>query len=200
VRAYKFRSSKQIARALDIIHDRRLHCADWSTFNDPREGFFEYSPGDKKKAQVIRSAKKRYKIGCLSKSFGSRLLWAHYASGFDGLAVEVDLPAPSHGNRIYHVTYEETLPNADLHSGDFDAVALSFLRRKDSEWCYEDEVRIIQEDTWYHLDAPVERIIVGHRFNKSLLDALRMVCQNQKIDLKCTRIEDREVIAINCDP
>jgi hypothetical protein len=104
--AFKFRSSTQIARALDIIFEERLHCADWSTFNDPREGFFEYAPAYAQKLQAIRSAKTRYRICCLSKSIGSRLLWAHHASGFDGLAIEVELPAHEHGNRYYDVTYE----------------------------------------------------------------------------------------------
>lgn len=188
----------QIARALDIIFEGRLHCADWTTFNDPREGFFEHSRGDNQKAQAIRSAKRRYRICCLSKSFGSRLLWAHYAAGFDGLAIELDLPPQSDYGPIFDVSYEQALPNADLQPGDFDAIALSFLRRKDREWCYEDEVRIIQDDIWYHLNIPVQRIIVGHRFNKALLKALRLVCQDQNIELKCTNIDDREVVAVDC--
>jgi len=125
-------------------------------------------------------------------------LWAHYAAGFDGLAIELDLPPQSDYGPIFDVSYEQALPNADLQPGDFDAIALSFLRRKDREWCYEDEVRIIQDDIWYHLNIPVQRIIVGHRFNKALLKALRLVCQDQNIELKCTNIDDREVVAVDC--
>jgi hypothetical protein len=125
------------------------------------------------------------------------LLWAHYASGFDGLAIEVDIPQGSNYGPIYDVTYEEALPHADVQPGDFDAQALSFLSRKDREWCYEDEVRVIQEDVWYPLNAPVQRIIVGRRFDQSLLKALRLVCQKQNIQLQRTSIEDREVVAID---
>src|SRR5260370_27481511 len=146
--AYKFRSSKQIARALDIIFEQRLHCADSSTFNDPRDGFFEYSPNYNQNIQAIRNAKMRYRICCLSKSMSSRLLWAHYASGFDGLAIEVDIPTPDH--RVYDVNYNDVLPNVALHNGMLlDDMALAFLRRKDHEWEYEDEVRIIQPEEWF---------------------------------------------------
>src|ERR1043165_9049204 len=132
--AYKFRSSAQLALALDIIFDRRLHCADWTTFNDPREGFFEYSSRDNQKAQAIRSAKGRYKVCCLSQTFGSRLLWAHYAAGFDGMAIEIDIPTPADDERIYHVKYNDSLPNASRYRGNFDDIALAFLSRKDRDW------------------------------------------------------------------
>jgi hypothetical protein len=132
VLAYKFRSSAQIARAFEIIFEGRLHCADWTTFNDPREGFFEYTVGDNQKANAIRTAKRRFRICCLSRSYSSRLLWAHYAAGFDGLAIEVTVPDPSEHGPVYAVTYEEELPHADLHLTNFDDLALSFLRRKDS--------------------------------------------------------------------
>jgi hypothetical protein len=132
--AYKFRSSAQIARALDIIFEQRLHCADWSTFNDPREGFFHYSPADRQKLNALRLAKQRYRICCLSKTMESRLLWAHYASGFDGLAIQVELPDDDHPITIHDVNYEDVLPDAALHPGAFaDELALSFLQRKDRE-------------------------------------------------------------------
>src|SRR5687767_8173034 len=121
--AYKFRSSAQIARAFDIVFEGRLHCADWTTFNDPREGFFRYTQGDTQKANAIRTAKRRFRICCLSKSYSSRLLWAHYAAGFDGLAIEVNIPEPSDFGPGYEVSYEDGLPHADLHPGDFDAQA-----------------------------------------------------------------------------
>jgi hypothetical protein len=194
--AYKFRSSKPFARTLDIICEGRLHCADWTKFNDPREGFFEYSLADKQKAQAIRSAKRQYRICCLSKSVGSRLLWAHYASGFDGLAIEVELPDDRNNGPIYDVNYEWSLPNADAQFGDPDTLALSFLRRKDKEWCYENEVRIIQGNVWYQFNSPVRRIIVGHRFNRSLLKKLRLVCQERNIELQRTSIQNQAVIAV----
>jgi hypothetical protein len=40
------------------------------------------------------------RICSLSKTFDSHLLWAHYASGFSGLAVEVELPDHAHNVRV----------------------------------------------------------------------------------------------------
>ncbi len=59
-------------------------------------------------------------------------------------------------------------------------------------------MRIIQPDEWYPLPTPVRRVIVGHRFDKSLLRALRLVCERQNIDLKCTNVEDEGVVQIDC--
>jgi hypothetical protein len=176
-----------------------LHCADWSTFNDPREGFFEYSLADQAKADAIVKAKTHYKICCLSKSINSRLVWAHYASGFDGLAIEVELPDGDHNQRFYDVIYEHGLPTPSQqpHLGP-DALALSYLQRKDDEWTYEDEVRIIPKNEWYRLPTRVKCVIVGHRFNSPLLRALRYVCERENITLKSTQVNDQAVVAVDC--
>jgi hypothetical protein len=199
MRAYKFRSSAQIAFALDIIFAQRLHCADWSTFNDPREGFFEYSLNDRAKADAIVQAKTHYEVCCLSKTIKSRLLWAHYASGFDGLAIEVELPDRDRNRKFFDVIYEPHLPSLSNqpHLG-LDDLALSYLKRKDDEWTHEDEVRIIQKPDWYPLRTRVKSVIVGHRFNMALLRALRYVFERDNIKLKRTRIEDDGVVAEDC--
>lgn len=43
MRAFKFRPSSKIEFALDILINRRLHCADWRALNDPMEGLFVYA-------------------------------------------------------------------------------------------------------------------------------------------------------------
>jgi hypothetical protein len=197
--AYKFRSSSQIAWALDIVYEQRLHCSDWSILNDPMEGFFRYSPEGSRRLKALTNAKNKNKVGCLSQTYGSRLLWAHYASGFDGMAVKVELPLQDFERTYHSVIYEPALPNVDLqHDLSVDATARWILRHKHTDWAYEDEVRIIQHEEWYRLPKPVECIIVGHRFNKALLKALRLVCRQKSITLKCTRVENGGVVAIDC--
>lgn len=98
MKAYKSRSSSQLAYALDSIFNDRLYCADWQDLNDPMEGAFIYSYRStnepdlsNKVAEVVRQ-KKRIRVCSLSLTYNCHLLWAHYASGFDGLALEIDLP------------------------------------------------------------------------------------------------------------
>jgi hypothetical protein len=70
--AYKFRSSSQIAFALDIVFNKRLHCSDWATLNDPNEGRFlhpAFSPEQAAHALRLRQithGKKAYRICSLS--------------------------------------------------------------------------------------------------------------------------------------
>jgi hypothetical protein len=136
----------------------------------------------------------------LSKTYAKRLLWAHYASGFDGLAVEVEIPTPGQG-KIHEVIYQPVSPLVDLESNLSPSdQALSILTHKHNEWDYEEEVRIIQEkEEWYELRTParVTRIIVGHRFNEALFQALRIVCERKAITLKRTRVEEAGVVAVD---
>ena len=198
--AYKFRSSSQIAFALDIVFKQRLRCSDWSTLNDPMEGRFLHSEhAENSRLREITDGKKIYRICALSKTYASRLLWAHYASGFDGLAVEVELPMHHPGSQIHNVIYEDALPTVDVERNvsPLDA-ALYILTHKHSEWDYEKEIRIFQEKKeWYKLPKPVKCIIVGHRFNEALLEALRIVCARKRIILKHTRVEETGVVAVD---
>lgn len=65
------------------------------------------------------------------------------------------------------------------------------LTHKHIEWNYEEEVRIIQKTEWYELRNPVRRIIIGHRFNEALFQALRIVCERKDITLNRTRVDER---------
>jgi hypothetical protein len=107
--AYKFREPSQIEYALDILFNNRLFCADWTRLNDPMEGIFSYSHHTTDETDYselldeIKIEKKRIKICSLSKTFDCHLLWAHYADGFSGMAIEVQLPNKS--SEVTEVTY-----------------------------------------------------------------------------------------------
>jgi hypothetical protein len=204
MQAYKFRSAAQIAFALDIVFKQRLHCSDWSTLNDPMEGRFRYEPFSPERVQYaerlqqIIDGKKAYRVCSLSKTYHSRLLWAHYASGFDGLAIEVELPIEDDKGEIHDMIYQDRLPTVDLKRNlQSKDKALSILTHKHTEWSYEEEIRIIKEKhEWYKLSTPVKCIIVGHRFNEALLEALRIVCEQKGISLKGTRVQKQGVVAV----
>lgn len=121
MRAYKFRAASQIAFALDIIINRRLFCSDWKMLNDPMEGMFVYSHQSsdgydyKKVVQQIIEEKKRLKICSLSATFDSHLLWAHYAGGFDGLAIEVEIP--DNHRSVKKVDYRGVFAHVSMPNG-----------------------------------------------------------------------------------
>ena len=191
MKAYKFRGADQFPFALDIILNKRLYCADWRDFNDPVEGTFYALEGgseyEKKVERVIRE-KKNLRVCSLSHTYDSHLLWAHYASGFSGLALEVDLPE---GNS--EIKKELNYPNVFTRlSGndprDPSEIAEQILTSKYMEWKYEEEVRILRQGEWFSLSDPVRRVICGHRMNPAMLETLRIVCARNGIEICKTDI------------
>jgi hypothetical protein len=200
MKAYKFRSSSQIEFALDIILNRRLYCADWRSLNDPMEGIYAYStpPGDEPFAQRIvkgiGAAKSRYKVCSLSADFQSHLLWSHYAGGFNGLAIEVDLPDNDHN--IRPVDYRGVYAFLDMNQvTDENEAARTILFSKYREWQYEREIRILHDSEFYCFRRPVTRVIVGQRMNAALFRALHVVCDREGVEFCRVGIGDEGIDA-----
>ncbi len=200
--AYKFRSPAQMSYSLDIIFNDRLFCADWSRLNDPMEGIFIYSyeASDEadysKKVDEIQQHKKRIKICSLCKTYNCHLLWAHYAAGFSGMAIEIELPDDC--SKVREVTYGGVFAAVHFPNDQFpDETAHRILVSKYSEWSYEKEVRILNDQEWYDLEHPVRRIIVGHRMDPPLFKGLQMICERQGITINLTGIGDE---GIDADP
>lgn len=199
MRAYKFRSSAQFDCALDIVFNQRLYCADWSLLNDAVEGTFIYSfqssaKNDyQKKVQEIVNETKKLRVCSLSTTFDSHLLWAHYASGFDGLAIEIELPdSPAIKTVKYGGVFGVIEMTERLDPKDAAEIVLS---SKYSDWSYEKEVRVLSREEWFAFSNPVRRVIVGHRMKDSLFKALRIVCKEQNITFDRTGIGDEGIDA-----
>lgn len=205
MRAYKFRSASQIAFALDIIINRRLFCADWKMLNDPMEGMFVYSHQSsdgydyKKEIQNIIEEKKRLKICSLSMTFDSHLLWAHYAGGFDGCAIEVEI-SDDHPS-VKKTEYRDVFAHLSMPNGESpEVLANQVLSSKYQEWNYEREVRILQSGEWFALDGPVKRVIAGHRMPPALFEAMNIICNSMGIDFCRTGIGDEGIDADYVEP
>jgi hypothetical protein len=197
--AYKFRSSAQIAFAFDIIINKRLYCSDWRDLNDPLEGDFGYSAASGNYSAVqqwlkgIRETKRRYKICSLSETFDNHLLWAHYAGGFDGVAIEVELPDDPNISRV-RLRDVFAFVDMDQYNNEEEA-AREILFSKYREWAYEKEVRILHDSQYYPLISPVKRVIAGHRMSKALFDVLNIVCNKLQITLNRVGIGDTGIDA-----
>lgn len=198
--AYKFRAPTQVEFALDILFENRLHCADWSALNDPMEGVFSYRRRvtDGKDYSTflaeIENEKKLLKVCALSKTFDCHLLWAHYAAGFSGMAIEVELP--HNAPEVVEVQYRGVFAQVAIADEAVAAeTARTILGSKYSEWAYEKEVRILHDSAWYKLSKPVRRVIAGHRMNPSLFEALRIICEKKGITINRTGIGDEGIDA-----
>lgn len=186
--AYKFRAASAADHIFDILLNRRLYCADWQNLNDPVEGIFAFGmradEADGRHDGRLRQtheAMQRLRVCSLAGTFDCHLLWSHYAAGFNGVAIEVELPDdPS----IRPVTYRGVFGflNLDGHVNP-DVAAREVLFSKYSEWQYEEEIRILHDAEFFPLEAPIRRVIVGHRLNGALLEAIQIVCENQGIEV-----------------
>jgi hypothetical protein len=197
--AYKFRSATQIPFALDILFGQRLHCADWREFNDIVEGtpvtscsrsrareFLEH-------ANAVAKSMHKLRVCSLSLTFNSHLLWAHYASAWEGLALEVEVPGLS--NNIRKVDYKGFMcpVDPDLYTVEEDARRV--LSTKDAAWSYEQEIRIIAKADSFDLRAPVRMVIAGSRMKPAMLEALRIICEKKTITLAKTGVGDEGIDA-----
>lgn len=205
MRAYKFRSASQIAFALDIIINRRLFCSDWKMLNDPMEGMFFYSHQSsdgndyKKEIQQIIEEKKRLKICSLSATYDSHLLWAHYAGGFDGCAIEVEIP-DTHQS-VKKIDYRGVFAHVSMPNRCTpEELANQVLSSKYKEWNYEQEVRILQSEEWFQLDGPVKRVIAGHRMPPALFESMNIICNSMRIKFCRTGIGDEGIDADDVEP
>jgi hypothetical protein len=138
-------------------------------------------------AEIIRQ-KRRLLVCSLSTTFECHLLWAHYASGFKGLAVELNC-LMNHFIRM--VNYRGVFAYASFDQPmNAEVLAGQILSSKYKEWAYEKEVRILQSGQWHQLSTPVKRVIAGHRMDPAVFEMLRIICENRNITLNRTGIGD----------
>lgn len=204
MKAYKFRGSDQIPFALDIMFNNRLYCADWTSLNDPVEGIFVYSYTSnggndyKKEVEQIIEEKRKLKVCSLSLTFDCHLLWSHYASGFSGLAIEVELPDDHPEVKVVDYRGVFAFVSMEKYRNALET-ADQVLSSKYNEWAYEKEVRILKRGEWFKLPSPVKRIICGHRMNPSMFEALRIICEQKRIIINKIGIGD-EGLDADCVP
>lgn len=120
-------------------------------------------------------------ICSLSEVVDNQLLWAHYAEGHTGFAVEFDTTGPISDKTLTlrQVTYTShyTKPRlVDLYQGGYDA-AFDAASEKGAEWSYEREWRLLSHYASKAAIAPwpIVGVVVGHRMAASRKDILKRV-------------------------
>lgn len=203
MKAYKFRSSTQADFIFDILMNKRLYCSDWKNLNDPMEGIFAYSHNNEsfveQKIKEIGDSKRQYKICSLSRTFDNHLLWAHYANGFDGVAIEIELPEDN--QNIKKLDYDRgVFANVNITpNSDAEKIAKDILFSKYNVWNYEEEIRILHDQSYYQ-NIKVTKVICGHRMNQALYDVLNLVCNQLNIGFTKVGIGDEGLDADYVEP
>ncbi len=145
MKLYKFRSLgnikdfKRIKMIIDETEKGKFWCSYFWELNDPMEGLFF---ANKYFVKKLFEEKKRHMICSLSGKNGFRnpLLWGHYANGFKGIAIEIEVNIRD----IYQIQYvPEIFPTTIEESNINDKHIQDILTRKLIGWQHEDEFRIL---------------------------------------------------------
>ncbi len=205
MKAYKFRSAQQLNFVMDILVRKRLYCCHSDVLNDIREGDLLRSGTDAGRGNEVSDyglevgkEMKSLRICSLSRTFNNHLLWAHYASGYSGVAIEVELDDAE----AVEVTYSNDFIflSAFIDSASPEAVARKALVQKWRDWQHEEEVRIITKSEFYPLVRPISRVIVGARTDSALVSALCLVCSHFGIPVERAVLADWGIYAIGVQP
>jgi hypothetical protein len=172
--------------------------------NDIREGDIRVGNDRERELQVIEYGDavskqlKALRVCALTKSFDKHLLWAHYANGYAGMAIEVEVENAD----VTAVTYaDDFIYLAELmESLSPEAAARQALARKYKDWSYEGEVRLITTSEYYKLTRPISRVIVGSRTNPALVSALHLMCSHFGITLDRVVVADWGLYTVGAQP
>lgn len=105
------------------------------------------------------------------------------------MAIEIEFP--DNGSDLRRVEYRPVFAHMSFeHPLDTETTAEQILLSKYLDWSYEQELRILQSNTWYQLPTPAKRVIAGHRMDPAVFEALRLLCEKLNIDLRRTAIGD----------
>ena len=165
MKIYKFRAlsnDDDYRYVKDIIGNNRFKCSNFQELNDPMEGVFsilmesdnkEYAKEIKKIIGKVYSEKMKFKISCFSadkkekRGFNNPAMWGHYANGFKGVAIEVEIK-DDYKKYFKEMNYND----CDLTLNDVggekeikidDALIKKVLRHKKTAWKHEDEIRLL---------------------------------------------------------
>lgn len=180
-KAYKYKAGRGILdkdgysifeRDVTTLANNQLYLPTKDGLNDPTEGlygddalrmffnaFSKYSHNAD--IQYNRLIERFSKVGIysLSKTFDNELLWAYYASGHTGFAIEYDtdileqsLNYNSYAKQVYKfdVEYLNDVPQIDVSTfrgNERIEMLKRFIGTKSSSWAHEKEVRLIYENT-----------------------------------------------------
>ena len=204
MKAFKFRTVENLHFVIDIIFNKRLYCCKTELLNDIREADVRVGNDRGREIKIIEFGKevtkqiREYRVCALCKSFNNHLLWAHYAGGYTGVAIEVELEDRDVTDVIYDDNFIFLSDLVDR--GSPDDAARQIFAKKYKAWSHEEEVRLITKTEFYPLIHPICRIIVGSRTNSALVSALHLMCSHFGIAVDRMVVADWGIYTVGAQP
>ena len=238
-KAYKYRGGRGILdkdgksifeRDVATLVNNQLYLPTKDGLNDPTEGvygddalrmffnvFSKYSHNVEEQYNKFTERFGKVGVYSLSKTFDNELLWAYYASGHTGFAIEYDIDIleqslnyNTYAQQLYKfdVEYLNDVPQIDISTirgNEMVEMLKRFIGTKSSSWAHEKEVRLIFENTGlFEIDyKAVTAIYFGCRMPDSDIDYImkklkgrglkyfKMVNVNNSYRFEAKEVEDK---------
>lgn len=179
-KAYKYRGGQGILdkdgksifeRDVTTLANNQLYLLTKDGLNDPTEGvygddalrmffnvFSKYSHDVEEQYNKFTDKFSKVGVYSLSKTFDNELLWAYYASGHTGFAIEYDIDIleqslnyNTYVQQLYKfdVEYLNDVPKIDISTikgNEIIETLKRFIGTKSSSWAHEKEVRLVFEN------------------------------------------------------
>lgn len=100
--------------------------------------------------KAIKTAQDGYRIGCFTNNWHSSLMWGHYADGMRGVCLKYDIKESDIHSVVYGSPYEVSTHN--IMAGKVEQEVERTFLKKNKDWEYEEEVRIIKREDSYKIE------------------------------------------------
>lgn len=184
----------QLEYIADILLKERLFCSPYYRLNDPFEGQFRVasytiagSPGNYRRVEYLSDADietfidaedANFRVCSLTKTYEDVRLWALYAGGHRGVAIEID--AEGLRPRPRKVYYKRKLATYRHRAGYVMPVTpAKALSQKTTHWSYEKEYRLITTKEYIEIPGCIKRVIAGPRCNRTDIEILKRLVAKQ---------------------
>lgn len=171
---YKYFSGRNVQRIIEIFKSNRLYAAQFKNLNDPMEGYYLHNGSFSRDViNIIRDNKQQIRICSFTKTDNSKLMWAHYANGFKGIAIGFDIEK---GYNVEEIEYSGLLELSEIPM--FDNQLNKIFTRKFNEWSYENEFRLILNNEGESIKIIPKELIFGLRTTEKIKVNLREKVEN----------------------
>ncbi len=199
---YKFKKLDNMERLISLLESGQFYCSDFRKLNDPMEGAFNVgnlqlcdSERISEYCRKIYDIKTKKRILSLSAGAKFVYMWAHYAEGFSGVAIEVEINTDDYRQAskrlfnneksLYKVKYVKTIETIDKDAlVDNETVVYKALTTKLHDWRMEKEFRYIQDSEIKELT--ITNVFFGMRVDKEKELKIKEVCFKKNISVSQT--------------
>lgn len=179
MRAYKFRTLNNFENIADIFCNNRFYAAHHLELNDPMEGMIRFEADvQQEDINLVNQFNENIRICSFSKSFDNLLLWAHYADGFKGICIELELNSSI--VPLAEVSYLDSfVVGNDILKINKD-LQIAALLVKNNAWRYEKEIRVITKQQFVcDPGVNIKSVLLGVRTPDSIKQILRQTLPSQ---------------------